>query len=235
MALRLEELAKTVDQVLLDPSATVADVERACEDGRARHVAAVCVPPFCVQRASRLLRGCDVKVGTVVGHPFGTDVTRAKVCAAEHAIAHGADELDVALNVAALRSGELGLVRDELVAFVRAVRMKGVNAGRGLVLVKVSVECGLLDEKQKRLVCRLVEDAGADFVSAMSGFGEAAPSPDDVELFRESVSDGVGVKAMGVIATCDDAETMIAAGASRLGTEHVDAILAGFSGVRKAS
>lgn len=235
MALRLEELAKTIDHLLLDPSATVDDVERACEDGRARHVASVCVPPFCVRRAAQLLRGCDVKVCTVVGHPYGTDVARTKVSAAEQAIANGADDLDVVVNVAALRSGALRLVRDELVALVNAVRMKSVNAGKGLVLVKVAVECGPLDEQQKRLTCRFAEDAGADFVAAMSGFGTEAPSPDDVELFRESLSDGVAVKAAGAIATADDAETMIAAGAARLGTEHADAILSGFGGVRRAS
>lgn len=234
MALRLDGLAKTIDHLLLDPSATIVEIERGCVDGRTRHVASVCVPPFLVGRASSLLRGCDVKVCTVVGNPYGSDTSRTKISAAEQAIAQGAEEIDVALNVAALRSGQLRLVRDELAALVRAVRVTSVNAGRGTVLVKVAVECGLLDTQLKRMTCRLIEEAGADFVSVTCGFGAEIPSPEDVELFRESVSDDVGVRAAGAITTADDAETMLSAGAARLGTEHTEAILDELAGARRA-
>lgn len=235
MALRLEELAKTIDHSVLDPSATAADVDRACAEARGRHVAAVCVTPFHVERAAAALRGCDVKVATVISHPYGTDVARIKVAAAEQAIANGAEELDVVMNVGALRSGELLAVRDELVALARAVRVKSVNSGRGLVIVKTAVECDLLDDKHKQLACKLAEDAGADFVSATSAFGAHLVAVDDVELLRDALPESIGVKASGAIRTFEDAEALIAAGAARLGTPFTGDILASFAGARKAS
>jgi deoxyribose-phosphate aldolase len=234
MALRLEELAKTIDHSLLDPTATLQEVSELCEAARAHHFASVCVLPFCVPRAAEALKGCDVKVCTVVSYPFGADVAKAKIAAAESCIQGGADELDVVMNTSALRSGEFRYVRDELGALVRAVRIGSVNMGKGIVLLKVVLECSALDDKLKRLACRIVEEAGADFVETSSGFGGSRATPEDVELLRDVLPEAIGVKANGGIETAADAEMMIAAGAGRIGTAYAAEIIDEFAKARQA-
>lgn len=234
MGLRLEELAKTIDHTLLDPTATRLDVRRLCDEAREHHFAAVCVLPSLVPHAVEWLRGCDVKVCTVVGFPFGADSTRAKVAAAEHAVSTGADELDVVINLSALLSGDFRYVRDELVALVRAVRVKSVNAGKGIVLVKAILECCYLDDKLKKLGCKMVEDAGADFVETSTGFADGGATLHDVELLRDSLPESVGVKAAGGIESSEEAEAMVGAGAGRIGTGEAVAIMRGFAQVHQA-
>jgi len=235
MALRLEELAKTIDHTLLGATATVQDAVRACEEAREHHFAAVCVLPFAVPAAVEELRGCDVKVATVVSYPLGADSTRAKIAAADSSIAAGADELGVVLNVPALLSGDFRLVRDELVALVRAVRVKSVNAGKGIVLTKAILECPVLDDKLKRLACRITEDAGADFVETSTGFNGSDATARDVELLRDCLPESVGVKASGGITSGEAAEAMVSAGAGRIGTSHGAAVMRGFAELRQAS
>ncbi len=227
--MRVEELAKTIDSTLLDPTGTHADVEQLCQDAIANHFASVCVFPYFIPLCHRLLRGHDVKVGTVISFPYGADTQRAKIQAAENAVAVGADELDVVMNIPAMLSGDFRLVRDELSTLIRAVRMKSVNTGRGLVLVKVIVEAYYLDDKLKRLVAKIVEDAGADFIKTSTGKAPGGATAKDVELFRDLLSENVGVKAAGGIRTADDAEVMINAGAARIGTSHALDIIRGFS------
>ena len=235
MALRLEELAKTLDHSLLDPRAGAVDVDRACAEAREHHVASVCVLPYWVPRAAEVLRGCDVKVSTVVSYPHGADTTRAKLAAAEQCVADGADELDVVLNTSALLSGEARHVRDELAAIVRAVRVKSVNTGKGIVLVKVVLECGLLDDRLKQLGCKIAEDAGADFVETSTGWREAEATLADVELLRDTLPESIGVKAVGGIDTAEAAEAVVAAGAGRIGTASTTAMMESFPGLRRAS
>jgi deoxyribose-phosphate aldolase len=235
MALRLEELAKTIDHTLLRPTTILGDVERICGEAREHHFASVCVLPSYVAHAVEGLRGCDVKVCTVVSFPFGADSTRAKIASAEHAVAVGADELDVVLNVPLLLSGDFRSVRDELVSLVRAVRVKSVNAGKGIVLVKVILECSHLDDKLKKLACRIALDAGADFVETSTGFGAGGATLHDVELLRDCLPESVGVKASGGIDSADAAEAMVGAGAGRIGTESGVAIMRGFAELRRAS
>lgn len=235
MALRLEELAKTIDHSLLDPVATLRDVEDLCDQARRHHFASVCVLPFCVPRAADALRGCDVKVCTVVSFPYGADATKAKVAAAEHCVAAGADELDVVLNVSALLSGEARYVRDELAALVRAVRVKSVNMGKGIVLLKVILECGHLEDKLKKLACRIVEDAGADFVETSTGWGDATTTLYDVELLRDALPESIGVKAAGGIDSAEMAEAVIAAGAGRIGTASAVAIVRDYARIRRVT
>ena len=234
MVLRLEELAKTIDHTLLGPTATSSDVERVCGEAREHHFASVCVLQSFVPYAVERLRRCDVKVCTVVSFPFGADSTKAKVAAAEHAVAAGANELDVVLNVPALLSGDYRFVRDELVALVQAVRVTSVNAGRGIVLLKVILECCHLDDKLKRLACKISEDAGADFVETSTGYGSGGATVHDVELLRDSLPESVGVKASGWIQSAEEAEAMVDAGAGRIGTPHAVAIMRGFVGLRQA-
>ncbi|MHB1362162.1 MAG: deoxyribose-phosphate aldolase [Thermoleophilia bacterium] len=229
MALRIEELAKTIDHTLLQPDATRADVERLCEEARQHHFAAVCIYPYYVPLAATLLKSHDVKVSTVISFPFGGDTTRTKVRAAENAVGIGADEVEFVINIGAMLSGNFRLVRDEIAAVVRAVRMKSVNVGKGLVLVKVILETTYFDKKLKKLACKMIEDGGADFVKTSTGYGPEGATVADVELLRDELSENIGVKAAGGIRTAEDAETMINAGAARLGTSHAVEIMNEFA------
>jgi deoxyribose-phosphate aldolase len=235
MALRSDELAKTIDHSLLRATVTTADVEHLCAEARDHHFATVCVPPYAVPVAAASLRGCDVKVSTVVSYPLGTDSSRAKVVAAEHAVAAGADELGVVVNVGALLSGDFRYVRDELAALSRAVRVKSVNGGRGLVLMKVILQCEHLDDKLTKLACKLAEDGGADFVETSTGRSDALATLYDVEILRDALPESIGVKASGGITSAEDAEAVIAAGAGRIGTTDAVQIMRGFSRSRQVS
>jgi deoxyribose-phosphate aldolase len=150
MALRLEDLAKTLDHALLDPEGTPADVERVCAEAREHHLASVCVLPQFVGAAVEHLRGCDVKVCAVIGGPLGDEPSRAKIAVAERCAADGAGEVEVVVNVGSMLAGEFLDVRDELAALVHSVRMTSVNSGKGQVLVKIALETSHLDEKRIR-------------------------------------------------------------------------------------
>lgn len=229
MALRIEELAKTIDHTQLSPNATRADIERTCDEAAKHHFASVCIFPFYVPLVSTLLKTQDVKVCTVVSFPFGADTSVTKVKAAENAVESGADEVEFVINIGAMLSGNFRLVRDEIASVVRTVRMKSVNVGKGLVLVKVILETCYLDKKLKRLACKMIEDGGADFVKTSTGFGPEGATVEDVELLRDELSENLGVKASGGIRTVADAEAMINAGAARLGTSHAVDIISGFA------
>ena len=216
--MRAEDIAKTIDHTLLRAEATSADVEALCREAAQYHFAAVCLFPHYVPMASSLLRGTDVKTCTVISFPYGADRARVKALAADDAVRHGADEVDVVINVSALLSGELGLVRDELAGIVRAVRVRGVDAGRGQVIVKAIIETCYLDDRYKRLACRICEQAGVDFVKTSTGVGPHGATVNDVELLRDCLDGSIGVKASGGIRSAADAERMIGAGAVRLGT-----------------
>jgi deoxyribose-phosphate aldolase len=225
-----EELAKTIDHTLLRPDTTAKDVVRLCREARKYHFASVCVFPYFVPLAAELLHDHDVKVCSVISFPYGAESRRSKVIAAETAVAQGADELDVMLNLPAMLSGEFSYVRDEISSVVRAVRLKGVNSGRGLTIVKVIIEACYLTNKMKKLACKIVEDAGADFVKTSTGVGPGGATVADVELLRDCLSEHVGVKAAGGIRTFEDVERMINAGATRIGTSASVEIMRQFLG-----
>jgi deoxyribose-phosphate aldolase len=212
-----EELAKTLDHTLLDVRATQADIERVCDEAREHHFATVCSFPTFLPIVAERLHGCDVKTCAVISYPYGADLPGGKIAAAEQAVTAGAEELDVVMNIVALRSGDFGYVRNELASLVRAVQSRAVNDARGMVIVKVVIEAPYLDDKLKRLACKIVADAGADFAKTATGVGTLA-TVEDVELMREALPEGVGVKASGGIRTLEAAEAMINAGASRLGS-----------------
>jgi len=203
---------------LLRPDTVSVDVERLCCEATTYHFAAVCVFPHFVPLADRMLRNADVKVCTVIAFPYGADTVRTKVVAAEDAVARGADELDVVINLPALLSGDLGLVRDDLASVVRAGRMEAVNTGRGQVIVKAIIETCYLTTKMKRLACRICEQAGVDFVKTSTGTGSGGATVKDVELLRDSLDETIGIKASGGIRSLRDVELMINAGAVRVGT-----------------
>ncbi len=220
-----EELAKTIDHTLLRCEATSADVEVLCREAAEYHFAAVCLFPHYVSMAASLLKGTDVKTCTVISFPFGADTPRIKALAADEAVRRGADEVDVVINVSALLSGEVGLVRDELAGIVHAARVRGVNTGHGQVIVKAIIETCYLDDRYKRLACHICEQAGVDFVKTSTGVGSYGATVKDVELLRDCLDAGIGVKASGGIRTAADAERMIGAGAVRLGTSSGTSIM----------
>lgn len=229
-----EELAKTIDHTLLRPDATTADIERLCAEAVHFHFASVCILPYWVPVASRALKGSDVQVCCVISFPHGADSTRAKVAAVEEAVAQGAGEVDIVMNIPAMLSGEVMFVRDELRRVVHAARMNAVNSGKGNVIVKVIIEAGFLSYKFKKLACKVVETAGADFVKTSTGLGPSGATVRDVELLRDSLSEHVGVKAAGGIRTLEDVLVLINAGAARIGTSSAVEIMREFLGERQA-
>jgi len=220
-----EELARTIDHTLLRADSTSADVETLCAEAAAYHFAAVCLFPHFVPLAAGLLRGTGVHTCTVISFPFGADTPRIKALAADDAVARGADEVDVVINVPAFLSGEVGLVRDELAGIVRAVRERGGDLGRGHVIVKAIIETCYLDETLKRLACQVCEQAGVDFVKTSTGLGPNGATAEDVELLRGCLDERIGVKASGGIRNAADLERMVSAGAGRIGTSAGVAIL----------
>ena len=220
-----EELAKTIDHTLLRADSTSEDVERLCAEAVHYHFAAVCIFPHFVPLAAERLRGADVKVCSVISFPFGADSARIKALAADDAVARGADEVDVVINVPAFLSGDFGLVRDELTGVVRAVRVRGVSSGRGQVIVKAIIETCYLTEKMKRMACHICEQAGVDFVKTSTGCGPRGATVEDVELLRDCLGEHVAVKASGGIRTAADVEAMVSAGAVRVGTSAGVAIM----------
>ena len=227
MAFRLEDLSKTIDQTLLDPTATAADVEEICRRSRELHVASVCVPPAHAAAAAAELRGSDVKVCAVIGLPTGLARVRTKIADARRALADGAGELEFVVNTHALRTADARLVRDELVSFARTVRINSANGGRGAVLLKAVLGTSQLSDKLKKLAAKIVELAEFDFAQTSTGVGPDAAAVQDVELLRDCLPESVGVKACGGIETLADVEAMLNAGAGRVGSAAATALLAG--------
>ncbi len=227
--MRVEELAKTIDSTLLEAD----EHDHRCRGPvQGRHLLPLRLrlrPPVLRARGPATAAGVRRQGGHRGLLPPGADSQRTKITGAEQAVALGADELDVILNIPAMLSGDFRYVRDELRGVVRTVRMTSVNTGRGLVLVKANVEAYYLDEKLKRLVCKIVEDSGADFIKTSTGFAPGGATAKDVELFRDLLPESVGVDASGGIHTAEDAELMINAGAARIGTSFAVDIIKEFS------
>ncbi len=210
------ELAKMIDHANLHPGATAGDLKYNAEIALRFDVACLCVRPFEVADAAALLRDSDVAVGTVVGFPHGSSSRTVKIAEALDAIADGAVELDMVINIGKLREGDADYVRDEIAGVVQAAEER---------TVKVILECCYLDHDQMASGCRAAIDAGADFVKTSTGFGDVGATTENVAFLREQVGDRAGVKAAGGIRCLDDALAMIHAGATRLGTSSVEAIL----------
>jgi deoxyribose-phosphate aldolase len=215
-----EQLAKTIDHSLLRPELTEAEVTAGCELAARYHVASVCVKPCHVKLAASLLAGSGVAVGTVVGFPHGSSTTVVKVAEARQALEDGAAELDMVLNIGELRSGHDDFVRDD----IRAV----VAAARGRALVKVILENAYLNDEEKVRACRLVEEAGGDFVKTSTGFAPGGATVEDLKLMRQSVSPHIQVKAAGGVRTLDALLAVIDVGVTRIGATATAAILDDF-------
>ena len=208
--------ARYVDHTLLKPNAMQEEVAKLCEEARAFCFASVCINPSYVAFCAQLLRGSGVKICTVVGFPLGSTTSTVKAIEARDAIANGADEIDMVINVGALKSGNDAVVLDD----IKAVR----EATRGRVL-KVILETSFLSKQEKVRACLLSKKAGADFVKTSTGFGGGGATVEDIRLMRETVGPLMGVKASGGIRDAQAAQQMIDAGATRLGTSASVAIV----------
>lgn len=212
-------LAKYIDHTLLKPESTREDILRICEEAKRYDTASVCVNPFWIGFVAEQLKGTDVTPCCVIGFPLGATLPEVKAFETAAAIRDGAKEVDMVLNVGALRGGETQTVLDD----IRAV----VDAAKGKALVKVIIETCLLNDEQKVLACKLAKEAGADFVKTSTGFSTGGATIEDVRLMRETVGPDMGVKASGGIRSKADAEAMIAAGASRIGASSSKKIIEG--------
>ncbi len=206
-----EAVAQFIDHTLLKPTATEAQITQLCSEAREFRFASVCINPGWVPLAAKLLQGSPVKVCTVIGFPLGATLTEAKACESEAAIGYGATELDMVINIGALKSRDYNRVERDIAAVVGACH-KGQRA-----ICKVIIETGLLSEEEKVQACALSKAAGADYVKTSTGFGAGGATADDVALMRRVVGPGMGVKASGGVGNLADAQKMIAAGASRIG------------------
>ena len=217
--LTAETLARTIDHTLLAPAHTVAEVERVCDEAIGYGFAAVSVSPYDIERVARLLEGTDVAAGGAIGIPLGHSGLKAKRAEADTCVRAGADEVDMVLNLIALKSGKHSDVRDE----IAAVR----HVAEGLTL-KVILECCYLTDDEKVRACEIALEAGADFVKTSTGFGPGGATARDVALLKRTVGDEARVKAAGGIRTFDQVCEMLRAGASRIGTSTGVAIVQEF-------
>ena len=203
-----EEILSRVDHTLLKPEATWPQVKALCDEAMEYHTASVCINTCYVRQAAAYLAG-RVPVCCVVGFPLGAMDTASKCFEAKTAVANGADEVDMVINIGRLKNGEYDAVREDIAAVKQAIGDK---------VLKVIIETCLLTDEEKEKMCDLVVEAGADFIKTSTGFSTAGANVHDVALMRETVGPDVGVKASGGVRTHEDADKMIKAGATRLGT-----------------
>lgn len=215
-----EKIARSIDHTLLKPDATISQIQNLVAEAKQYRFFSVCVNPSYVATCAELLQGSSVKVCTVVGFPLGASSSSTKAFETAQAIKDGASEIDMVINIGALKSQKLLLVEDD----IREV----VTAANGLI-VKVIIETSLLTNEEKVMACQIAEKAGANFVKTSTGFNGGGATLEDVTLMKESVSSNISVKASGGIKDLDTAKKMIAAGASRLGTSAGVAIIKGLT------
>lgn len=203
-------IAAVIDHTILKPDATRADVIKVCREARQYNFASVCINPYWVPLVRAELSGSPVKVCTVVGFPLGATSTEAKVAETAAALRSGAEEIDMVINVGALRSGDHEAVKLDIQQVVKITH-------EARAIVKVILETALLDDNQKAVACTLAKLAGADFVKTSTGFSTAGATAQDIALMRSVVGPEMGVKASGGIRTLSDLQAMTAAGATRIG------------------
>ncbi|MCP1123458.1 deoxyribose-phosphate aldolase [Bacillus sp. 3103sda1] len=210
-------IAKLIDHTVLKPNTTKEDVMKVLEEAKKYNFASVCINPTWVKLAAEELAGHNVDVCTVIGFPLGANTTETKVFETKDVIAKGATEVDMVINVGALKDGDNEFVEND----IREV----VQAAKGKALVKVIIETCLLTDEEKVRACELSVKAGADFVKTSTGFSTGGATAEDITLMRKTVGENVGVKASGGVRTREDAEKMIEAGASRIGASASVAIV----------
>lgn len=218
-----DNLASYIDHTLLKPEASQQDVLKVCAEAIEYGFKSVCVNPVWIKTVHNALRESAVLSCSVIGFPLGATPTDVKVFEARGATLDGADEVDMVINIAAARAGDKGALVDDIAAIAEAVHAGGA-------ILKVIIETSLLNDEQKVLACEAAVEAGADFVKTSTGFNGGGATVEDVTLMRSVVGPEIGVKASGGVRTREDAEAMIAAGASRIGASSGIAIVTGGTG-----
>ena len=213
-----QNYAAMIDHTLLKADATQAQVEQICAEAKQYGFASVCVNPTWVNYSAKALAGTDVLVCTVIGFPLGASTSAVKAFETKDAIANGAGEIDMVINIGALKDGNFDLVREDIKAVV--------DAANG-TLVKVIIEACLLTDEEKVKACELSVEAGADFVKTSTGFSTGGATAADIALMRKTVGPDLGVKASGGVRSLEDMQTMIENGATRIGASSGVAIMNG--------
>ncbi len=204
------DLAGMIDHTLLKPDATPDQIAQLCFEARKYGFASVCINPAWVELCAKLLEGSPVKVCTVIGFPLGATAPEVKAFETNNAIDHGACEIDMVINIGALKARDLDLVAKDIRGVVTAAHARSA-------IVKVIIEATLLTDEEKTIASLLSKEAGADFVKTSTGFAGGGATVHDVELMRKAVGAEMGVKASGGVRTYEDAEKMVKAGATRIG------------------
>jgi deoxyribose-phosphate aldolase len=219
------DIARYIDHTNLKPYATADDIKKLCDEAVEYNFYAVCVNPYRVKLAKDYLKekNADVKVASVIGFPLGATPTEVKVFEARKALEDGADELDMVINIGALKDRDYEYVKNDIAEVVKVAHEKGAK-------VKVIIETCYLTEEEKVKACELAKEAGADFVKTSTGFGTGGATIEDVRLMRKVVGPEMGVKAAGGIRTYEQALAMIEAGATRIGTSSGVKIVEGARG-----
>lgn len=207
-----------IDHTLLKPESRQDQIDRLIREAKTYNFASVCINPTWVSYAAKALEGTDIKVCTVIGFPLGATTSAVKAFETKDAISHGADEVDMVINIGQAKSGHFAFVEEDIRAVVEA---------SGDKLVKVIIETCLLTDKEKIKACQAAVAAGADFVKTSTGFSTAGARLDDVRLMRQTVGPDVGVKAAGGTRSLEDAQAFIEAGATRIGTSAGVTIMEG--------
>ncbi|MFE8703217.1 deoxyribose-phosphate aldolase [Cytobacillus sp. FJAT-54145] len=217
----INNIAKLIDHTLLKADATKDQITKLCDEAKEYTFASVCVNPTWVNYCSELLSGTEVKVCTVIGFPLGATTPETKAFETTNAIENGATEVDMVINVGALKDGNYELVERD----IRAV----VDAAKGKALSKVIIETSLLTDDEKVRACEIAAKVGADFVKTSTGFSTGGATIEDIALMSKTVGCDVGVKASGGVRSAEDARSMVEAGATRIGASSGIAIVKGLT------
>ena len=207
----IQNILAHCDHTLLSQTATWAQIRTVCDDGMHYRTASVCIPPCYVKRAKEYV-GDRLKICTGIGFPNGYATTAAKIFETEDAVRNGADEIDMVINIGALKSGDDAYVLEEI---------RAVKAACGGKLLKVIIETCLLSEDEKIRMCHIVTESGAEYIKTSTGFSTAGATREDIKLFAKYIGPNVRMKAAGGIASLEDAQDFLDLGASRLGTSRI--------------
>ncbi len=209
--MEINEILTHVDHTLLAQTATWEEIRQICDDGITYHTASVCIPPSYVKQATEYVRG-KTAVCTVIGFPNGYMTTAVKEFETKDAIANGADEIDMVINIGWLKDKKYDLIENEI---------RTLKAACGDKVLKVIIETCLLTDEEKVKMCQIVTEAGADYIKTSTGFSSGGATFEDIKLFAENVGSNVKIKAAGGISSLEDAEKFLALGADRLGTSRI--------------
>ncbi len=214
-----QTLAGMIDHTVLKPATSVEEVRKVCKEAIENGFFSVCINPCNIELGAELLKDSEVKVCTVIGFPLGANTSEVKAFETKDAIAKGADEVDMVINIGRLKDKDFDYVLKDIKAVV--------EAADGKALTKVILENCLLTDEEKIKACELCKEAGADYVKTSTGFSTGGATPEDIKLMRDTVGPKMGVKASGAVRSFDDAEKVISNGATRIGASSSVAIING--------